>query len=172
MKAKLLVPLLCGLVTLQSGAFAQSDAGKEQLARSLGVDPADYTMMELGQLKCRLESADSDAERRRLLESVKGYGEVPQEPSSASKEQLARQAGVDPDDFTTAELVYLLHLAEANDCSFADVARYAHSSETLSPTSAAVKAQLAQSVGVEPGEYTLMELVKMKLGESGETHGE
>ena len=168
MKA-ILLPLSLAAATATAGfALAEelspaAQANKNQLAAHLGVSADDYTLLQLTQLNCRLEAAHSDAERDRLLEGIADFGKVPVEASTASKEQLATELGVKATDYDMNELAYLKSMLEDDDCSVSDPASWAKSGERLTFETAAAKQQLATALGVMPTEYTLAELIRMRV---------
>ena len=76
--------------------------------------------------------------------------------------QLATELGVNASDYSLAQLVYLKGLMEGRNCSAARAAEIIKAGERITPEAAAAKDQLAMVLGVEPSQYTLNELVKMK----------
>ncbi|MEM7488539.1 MAG: hypothetical protein AAF390_05385, partial [Pseudomonadota bacterium] len=56
-------------------------------------------------------------------------------------------------------------LASDETCNVPDPAAYATSGERLTPVSAGAKNQLATSMGVDPTDYSLAELVRMHESE-------
>ena len=78
-------------------------AGHAQLARSLGVEPGTHSLAELTRLKTAMEEDD----RQRIDLITEGGDEVVSTQSvgtSAGKAQLAASLGVNPEDYTTAQL--------------------------------------------------------------------
>ncbi len=153
------------------GALAQDAASaKQQMASELGVNADDYTSLELAQMKCRLEATDSDAERERLLREIKGYGEMPEGATDAAADQIATDLGVDAGDYTREQLVWLRGLVESNDCTPQEAQQMMAAGERIGPEAAGAKQQLAASLGVEPTQYTLAELVKMRFDQQHENN--
>ena len=146
----------------QENLTAAQQAAKAQLAAGLNVNPDDYTSMELTQMKCIMDSSESEAEKARLIEAVKGFGQW-EEPSAAEKEQLARSLGVDPAEYTLEELALLKSMIDDDECDVQNPAEFVKAGENLTEATASAKSQLALGLGVSPNDYTLAELVKMKI---------
>ena len=127
------------------------------------MNPDDYTLATLNQYVCRLQGTESEAEKARLLAGLEDFGKVPSEPSVESKEQLAASMGVSAEDYTLQQLAFLKGMIEDDDCNISDPAAYAKAGERMSPETASAKAQIAALLGVEPTDYTLSELVAMKV---------
>lgn len=86
-----------------SGGIGEVSPGKAQIAAQLGLDPAEYTLTELGQIETALK-LDRDATAAHFVshrnrDTRGAAGEV-----SPGKAQLAAALGVDADDFSLAEL--------------------------------------------------------------------
>lgn len=150
--------LSAGAETLSPEAMAT----KEQLAAQLGVNPEEHTLAALTQLSCRLEGAESEAEKARLLTGLADFGQVHGDGPEDSREQLAAQLGVDASEYTRNELVLLKAVMEDDECNISDPAKYAHEEERITTETASAKWQLATMLGVNAQDYTLNELVKMK----------
>lgn len=108
--------LLSGMDTVgrADNTAAGGNAGADQLASLLGVDPGAYTVAEL----IRLEDARAagDVETVRFILS----GETRVETGAAGtvspgKTQLAALLGVDPAAYTTAELIELADIDSSDD---------------------------------------------------------
>ena len=150
-------------MTAAQTAEPAADRTKAQLAAHLGVDPDDYTLSELARLNCRVEAAESDAERRRLLESPLSLDPLPTGPADHS--QLAASLGVDPDLYTASQLALLKTLIEDDNCNIRNPQEFAAADERITDGTARAKSVLATSLGVDPVDYTLHELVEMRFGE-------
>lgn len=163
--------ILSGLLSVAAialaGPLAAEDltpaqqATKAELAARLGVDAAGHTLHELSVLTCRVSGAENDREKARLIRDFNTADLTPPPTSRVGHEQMAEMLGVSADDYTTAQLVLLRALSEDESCNVPDPLAYARGDERLTPTSAAAKNQLALSMGVDPTEYSLVELVKM-----------
>ena len=86
-------------------------AASDQLAASVGVEPGRYTLTELVELKAAMD--DDDATRiafltrdRRALTSTQSIDPAPSQGTGISpgQRQLARSMGVDPAEYSAAEL--------------------------------------------------------------------
>ncbi|MCR8724030.1 hypothetical protein [Frigidibacter sp. ROC022] len=86
---------------LSSTDSATVSPGEAQLALSLGVEPGAYSLADL----TRLEQArqDNDAETERAILTGEVHNPV-SEAVTPAKEQLAATVGVNPADYTLAEL--------------------------------------------------------------------
>ncbi len=83
-------------------------------------------------------------------------------PAAASNEQLAASIGVEPGQYTLAELVALQAAIDDND---QQLIRAIQEGRVETATAADVtpgQAELAQSLGVDPSEYTLAELAQLR----------
>ena len=83
---------------------------------------------------------------------------------AAANDQLARSLGVEPGAYTTSELARLKTATEENDHQRIDLIT-GGGSDVVSTQSVGVgagQAQLARSLDVEPGAYSLAELAQLK----------
>lgn len=144
---------------------ADEAAAKTQLAAQLGVDADAVTYKQLIQLNCKMMGAETEGEKSRLLAGLGGAPTT--DPSGDDAVQLAAEIGVSPNDYTLSQLVYMKGLIEGRNCTVQRAAEMAKVGEDVSPGGAAAKEQLAMILGVEPTEYTLNELVKMKWSVEG-----
>ncbi|MBT8455767.1 MAG: hypothetical protein HKO95_08395 [Rhodobacteraceae bacterium] len=140
----------------------EAQATKEQLAAQLGVSVDDYSLATLTQLSCRLEGAETEAEKARLLTGLEDFGMVHEDSAAETREQLAMELGVDAADYTRGELALLKAIMEDDECNISDPESYAKAGERITRETASAKWQLGMLLGVEPDQYTLSELVKMK----------
>ena len=164
--AALALALSATTITAETLTPAQQ-ATKDQLADQLDVSPDEYTILELVQMKCIIDGTDDEAERAALLKGIKGYG-GPVETASEDKAQLAALLDVDPDEYTIAELSLLKSMVEDDECDVANPAEFVKAGERLSEPAVSAKVQLARALGVSASDYTLAELVEMKLGQEGD----
>jgi hypothetical protein len=91
-------------------AIAGPASAGDQLARSLGVEPGAYTLAELSTIKGLLDSGSSlDREEASVYEALAAHGVVSTQSveSSTAKAQLATFLGVNPADYTLAELAVM-----------------------------------------------------------------
>jgi hypothetical protein len=81
--------------------------GEKQIAASLGVDPADYTLAELTMMSAARSEGD-DAGQDFVMSHASRAEANPAEVVTAGEVQLAASLGVDPADYTLAELTAML----------------------------------------------------------------
>lgn len=80
-----------------------TNPGAVQLARSLGMPPGTYSVADLRRIRQATEDGD-DGLRRAIERRAIGR---PMSNTSDGHRTLARALGVDPNDYTTAELSYM-----------------------------------------------------------------
>ncbi|MDV7144552.1 hypothetical protein R3X27_17885 [Tropicimonas sp. TH_r6] len=147
------------LTTALALTLAGPALASDQLARSLGVEPGVYSTSELIALRSALEN-DEQATARAILSGDVTKGAV------GSPAQFA--ASVDVDDSYSLADVAALRSAESDDeqaaANFIRESGGVTKGVTTSTKSgvSAGQAQLAASLGVNPTEYSLSELVKLK----------
>ncbi len=135
----------------------------DQLARSLGVEPGAYSLTELVQLQTAME----DNDRSRIRNILNGNNDVMSTQSfgvSAGHAQLAASIGVNAEEYSLGEIVALRTAIEENDTQRINLIRSGDDA-VLSTQGTSVspgERQLALSLGVEPGQYTLTELVQIQ----------
>lgn len=95
----------------EASAAGVSTAGEKQIAGSLGVDPADYTLAELAAMNAARTEGDTAGEDF-VLSHVNRAEANPAEVVTAGKMQLAASLGVDPTDYTVAELTAMLPVSD------------------------------------------------------------
>lgn len=136
------------------------NAGDVQLALSAGVEPGRYSRTELiAILEARKENEAATVEYY-----VSGANRAATSGNGAGWAQLASSVGVEPGQFTPAELQRLEQAYKDNDreeVAFVlsgDSRREANPAEVVTPG----EAQLAAIIGVDPAQYTLAELVALQ----------
>jgi copper chaperone CopZ len=82
-------------------------ASEKQIAASLGVDAADYTHAELAAMSSA-RMADDDAIEAHVVSHANRAEPNPAEVVTAGEKQIAASLGVDPADYTLAELAKML----------------------------------------------------------------
>ncbi|TKD14673.1 hypothetical protein FBT96_17405 [Rhodobacter capsulatus] len=100
-------------LVLAAGAASASGVtpGRQQLANQLGVDAAAYSAAELTQLQGARRDNDKAA-----YDVLLSHGTVRgKDTTSVGKAQIAAQIGVDPAEFTTAELIQLTEAKRSGD---------------------------------------------------------
>lgn len=151
-------------VSLAAPAFAN-----DQLAQSLGVEPGAYTLSQLIELRSATEDGDwtrvnyikDNAGADMASVSTKGSS------SNAGTAQLEASLGVEPGTLTTAQLIDLKSALADDDIAHANAIRNEASAPgmTASSMSSSVSsgdAQLAASLGVEPGQFSRAQLIELK----------
>lgn len=86
-----------------SGGIGEVSPGKAQIAAQLGLDPAEYTLAELGQIQAALK-LDQDATAAYIISHQNRDTRGAAGDVSPGKAQLAATLGVDANDFSLAEL--------------------------------------------------------------------
>jgi hypothetical protein len=151
-------------------AVAVPASASDQLARSLGLEPGEFTTAELATIKGLTDAGDStDRKEASVYQSLLANGLVStQSVAGAGDAQLAANLGLDADRYSTAELATIKGLVEqrSTDDSFAisDLVRQGSEGvvSTQSVGSSAAKEQLAAFLGVDPEGNNLAELAAMK----------
>lgn len=138
-------------------ANASSDA---QLAASAGVQPGVYTAAELQAIIDA--KRDNDSRTANYFISGANRANPAQNTDSVGLEQLARAAGVQPGQYTQAELVGLIEAQKENDAVRVEYWLSHANRNTPDTASNPGKIQLAKTLGVNPDDYSLSELVLMQ----------
>ena len=145
---------------LAASPQAGLNAGDVQLALSAGVEPGRYSRAEL----IAILDAKRDNEPAKAEYYLSGANRAAITGDAAGWAQLAASLGVEPGRFTPAELLRLKEAYSDNDqeeVAFilsGDNRRAANPAEAVTPG----EAQLAASIGVDPAQYTLAELVALQ----------
>lgn len=153
-------------------AMLAAPATADQLARAVGVEPGVYSTAELSLIRKAQEEND-DLLYRTIVERAETRGaEVLSTQSigasagaGAGQAQLAPSLGVEPGAHSFAELARLKTAAVENDHQRIALVTEG-SSEALSTQSVGTstgKAQLARSLGVDPGDHSAAQLVRMHI---------
>jgi hypothetical protein len=165
---KLFLSTAIGAALLAGAAAAQSvNPGVEQLARIAGVSAEGFTQAQL----VRLIDAqrDNDQEEVNFILSQNGVASRADTTGAISTsqgaDQLSALAGVEPGQFTNAELTRLIEAKRTNDDETVAFILSGANRETRGGIGEASqgKAQLAASLGVNPADYTLAELSTLYL---------
>lgn len=159
------------LATLTFGAGAQASHGTEQLAYSVGVEPGAYSRSQLVRLQNLRSNGGEQFLIRDILDHPEGadgdrvtHHRTAPDPDLAGWQNLALAAGVEPGRLSPQDLVALKSALEQNDrtrANFILSSRSAGDRANRSQVSSGA-AQLARSVGVEPGLYSMEQLVRLK----------
>lgn len=147
-------------ITAVSGAAFASSAtpGDTQLAKEAGVAPGKYTTAELISILDAKRSGDAQA-----VEFYVSGANRAAVTTNAGTDQLARQLGVAPGQYTVSELIAISDAQRENDTTA--VAYYVNH-ENRDHTGPAVNnagaVQLAKLVGVDPQAHTVAEVVALQ----------
>jgi len=138
-------------------AFTAPAFANDQLAASLGVDAGQYTLSELAQIKA---NQDTDGGVK-ILVGGSDDAVFSSRGQSAGYAQLAASLGVDAGQYTLSELVQIK--ANQDDDTGPRIVIGGDDAASVSTRGGtAGYAQLAASLGVDAGVYTLSELVQIK----------
>lgn len=161
--------LVATLAALTFGAGAQASHGSDQLASSLGVEPGKYSLSQLARLKA-LRGDDYD--QYQIKEIVENPEKAQSnlrtghrnafDSNSPGWNNLALSLGVEPGRYSPQQLVALKSAKVDNDQSrIAFITSGGHPETGTSEVSAGA-VQLALSLGLEPGLYSLNQLVRIR----------
>ncbi|QDY69744.1 hypothetical protein [Qingshengfaniella alkalisoli] len=132
MLRKIVLATAITATALPTMVAAQEMSGKAQIAEILGVDGANFTLSELVELDQAVSMNDSETVTRILEENNSDLaaeqviqGVTPEsrqqiavvygQDYNVGKAQLAQEAGVEPQNFTLAQLVELNSAIDDND---------------------------------------------------------
>lgn len=154
------------LATLTGAAAASSaqpglNAGDVQLALSAGVQPGEYSRAEL----INIIEARKEGEETRLNYFLSGANRASSTAASnAGVDQLAASAGVEQGQFSANELQRLIKAQADDDTTTERFILSGASRNAANPAEVVTpgEAQLAASIGVDPAQYTLAELIAMQ----------
>ncbi|TCO70282.1 hypothetical protein [Rhodovulum euryhalinum] len=154
------------MVALVAGAVqAQSvTGGAYQLAKSLGVAPGDHSVAQLTQMRSALEDGDMTTFRY-IRDNLRIGGFSTKAQPSAGRIAFAEKIEVDPTSMSFADM-YRLSLATST-AQPGPVAAFWKNRDPSNPSRRASyvsqgEAQIAAGLGVDPADYTLAELTRMK----------
>ena len=153
--------LLSGAAFAGTAAPSASASSDAQLAASAGVESGVYTAAELQ----AIIEAKRDNDNRAVAFITSGANRT--NPAASTDgiglEQLARAAGVQPGQYTQAELVGLLDAQKENDAVKVQywLSHANRNSPDANPANPG-KVQLAKTLGVNPDDYSMSDLVLMQ----------
>ena len=156
-------------MTLALGA--QASHGPDQLARSLGVEPDLYSLSQLALLKSLRENGNDTLTMGRILKHPEGAGgdritdhRTGLDPNAAGWVTMALSLGLEPGRYTPEQLILLRSAMEDEDqtlVAFIKFGEVADSGADRGQVSQG-EAQLARTLGLEPGLYSLSQLAQLK----------
>lgn len=149
------------LAALSGAALASSpvpgvSAGDAQLALTAGVEPGRYSRAELIQIIEAKRENDAGAVQY-FLSGANRASAVGND--SAGAVQLALTAGVEPGVYSVPELIQIIEAKRENDAERLNFILSGANREGERAGVSPGKAQLAASLGLNPADYTLAELV-------------
>ena len=160
--------LVAALIAASVPAFA--NPGTDQLARLVGVEPGVYSLPQL----IALQEAMRDNDDQTVKFILNGGGDIVGRgagsaavSTSEGAAQLAAQVGVEPGQYSVAEMIRLRAAIQEQD---SETIRFILSGNgraadddlgTVTPG----KAQLAATFGVNPADYTTAQLAEMFTSE-------
>lgn len=157
------------LAALTFGAGAQASQGSNQLASSLGVEPGKYSLSQLARLKALRNDGNNQYQIKEIVDNPEGpQGNLRTghrnafDPNSPGWNNLALSLGVEPGRYSPQQLVALKSAkADKDQGRIAFIMAGGHPETSTSEVSAGT-VQLALSLGLEPGLYSLNQLVQIK----------
>jgi hypothetical protein len=149
-----------------SAGVAVANPGLEQLAASAGVSAKDFSVAQL----VRLTEAqrNNDADEVRFILSQAGQGGLSRSDMGTGNvsqdAQLAAAAGVAPGLYSANELQRLIEARRNNDAEAINFLLSGGNRNGAAPADVVSpgKAQLAASLGLNPADYTLNQLIAIK----------
>ena len=163
-------PVIFAVAVAFAGAASADNVspGAKMLANLAGVEPGAYSIADL----VRLNDTRTDSQQVHEARFIKARGrtEVTRADTwghndGTGADQVARNEGVEPGAFSLAELIEIGRARDENDD---EALRYYTSGTNRDTTTGDVgrvtpaKAQIAASVGVDPAQYSLAELVELQ----------
>ena len=156
--------------TLAATALAAALAGpafaSDSLARSVGVEPGQYTTAQLVALKNAKADDDHSRIRRIMAEAQAGGFPVASDLGQVS-------ASIGAEGLSAGQIVALKAAQDEDDHDAIFRLRNGGAVETgarVSSRGASAPAQLSASVGVEPGTLSRAELVRLKAAQDEDDH--
>lgn len=116
MKRNLTLSALALILTAGVAGAAEVTPGVAQIAAQLGVNAADYTAPELG----AMIAAKENGQQGTYAYFLNHVNREPEATVNAGKAQFAAQLGVDPADYTGAELQMISDAKRAGDTQALD----------------------------------------------------
>lgn len=152
--------------TALAAALAGPAFANDSLARSVGVEPGQFTTAQLVALK----SAQADDDHSRIRQ-IMAEAEAGGFSGATDLDQVAASIGAE--GLSPAQIVGLKAALDGDDHDTVFRLRRAGAAEagaTFSTRGASAPAQLSASVGVEPGALTSAELVRLKAAQDEDDH--
>lgn len=143
---------------------ALANPGADMFARTLGLEPGEYSVSEMLAIQEARRENDASAERfylSRGKSDVVNFAEV----ASPGAAQFALTLGLQPGEYTVAEMMAIREARRENDAA---AERFylskgnrapANPAETVTPG----EAQIAARLGLDPAQHTLSDLVRIEV---------
>jgi hypothetical protein len=156
--------LVAATLALSATAFAANAASPaaEQLAAKLHLNADAYSLTELNQIDQALRDGDAQAANY----YIKGENRVALPTAvTPGRAQIAAQLGLDPANYTLAELSVIDSARKANNAELAAFYTSGRNRDVAGGVGVVSpgKVQLAASLGVNPADYSLTQLAAMYL---------
>lgn len=151
-------------------AAAAPALASDQLARHLGVAPGTYSLTEMARMKAvKDNTGPGESDRIAALKAMFGRDAVSSQSAGITPghAMLAANAGVDPQDYSVAEIVMLRDAIRDGD--EARIRFLQRGNAVMSTQSAGITPghrQLAANAGVDPAAHSLQETARIWV----ETH--
>lgn len=160
-KTLVLSTVIAALLSGAAFAGASTASSDAQLAASAGVQSGVYTAAELQAIIDA--KRDNDSRGVAFITSGANRANPAASTDGVGLEQLARAAGVQPGQYTQAELVGLIEAQKEND-SVRIQYWLTHANRATPDANPANpgKVQLAKTLGVNPDDYSMSDLVLMQ----------
>jgi hypothetical protein len=157
-------PATAALIVMASAGFAQStNPGVAQLAAQAGVDADSYSQAQISQLIDARRENDSTTVNAILAQGSSRVTASSASQPSAGAAQMARLAGVEPGQYSTAELSQLIDAQREGDAeAVAYILGHGDRNNNSNPTNPG-RVQLAKLAGVSAASYTLSQLTDMQI---------
>lgn len=166
---KLLIAATLSALTLAAGA--QASHGYSQLADSVGVESNSYSLSQLALLKGLRSEDNNQGWINKILEHPEGlrgdlvtHHRTELDPNGVGWRSLAQSLGVEPGRYSPSQLILLeAAISDGDQARIAFIMSDGFSNGTAErPQVSSGAEQLARSLGVEPGLYSLNQLAQLK----------
>lgn len=154
------IPAALVLAIAGSTGAAFADTNTAQIAAGAGVSADSYSLGQIVSLKAA-RAAHKPALVQWILAHPKG-ADATQAMDAASVRQLELALGVPHGQYSPTELVKLYGAIELGNRATEAFILKGETGTTVQADSVVAKAQLARSLGVNPADYTLSELIALQ----------
>ncbi|MEQ3625225.1 MAG: hypothetical protein ABNH26_10950 [Celeribacter sp.] len=154
--------ITAGIAALVTLTAIPASADTAQLARSVGVEPGVYSTAQLVELQGLTAEEGNQFRVNQILSNPAGNTATRDTTTAriGNTAQLAASVGVEPGTYSLDQLTALVGAqGEGDEQARVNALREGDAATATSSTNAV---QLAASLGVEPGAYTLNQLTQLK----------